>query len=146
MAKSNGTRPFSPARLPQLVRDSASQAWHVGMDAYSRVGGLLSIGGRIDREAKSRVYEARNSASDAWHRLESSIRLRVAQTLNALQIPTARDVQELSARVAELHKAVAALERRAGEGARSGPAPRRGGTAARPARKTSARGRPKTGS
>ena len=42
---------------------------------------------------------------------------RVARALNALQIPTARDVKELNARVTDLQKAVVLLERRAAEAA-----------------------------
>jgi hypothetical protein len=42
---------------------------------------------------------------------------RVARALNALQIPTARDVRELNQRVESLQKAVIALERRAAEAA-----------------------------
>lgn len=129
MAKHNGTAPQAGNPLVRLVRGSAQQAWSVGRGAYSLaeteggrlVDGLLSFGGRIDRGAKSRVYEARSSASEAWHRFESAFVHRVARALNALQIPTARDVHELNARVEALQKAVVALERRAAETA----APRR---------------------
>jgi len=121
MAKHNGTTPLIDNPLTRLVRDSASQAWSVGRGAYSLAGteggrlvdSLLSIGGCIDRGAKSRVYEARSSASGAWDRLQSAFVHRVARALNALQIPTARDVHELNARVEALQKAVVALERRA---------------------------------
>jgi polyhydroxyalkanoate synthesis regulator phasin len=126
MAKHNGATPFVDNPLTRLVRGSASQVWSVGRGAYSLaetegsrlVDGLLSIGGRIDRGAKSRVYEVRSSASEAWDRLESAVVHRVARTLNSLQIPTARDVHELNARVEALQKAVVALERRAAEAAR----------------------------
>lgn len=130
MAKHNGTTPLVDNPLTRLVRDSASQAWSVGRGAYSfagteggrLVGGLLSFGGRIDRGAKSRVFEARSSASQAWSRLESAFVQRVARALNALQIPTARDVHELNSRVEALQKAVVALERRAAEAAKpAGP-------------------------
>lgn len=129
MAKHNGTTPLLDNPLTRLVRDSASQAWSMGRGAYSfagneggrLVGGLLGIGGRIDRGAKSRVYEVRSSASEAWDRLESGFVQRVSRTLNALQIPTARDVRELNTRVESLQKAVVALERRAAESAKTAP-------------------------
>lgn len=130
MAKHNGNAPLLDNPLTRLVKDSASQALGVGRGAYTRaesggnrlVGGLLSVGGRIDRQAKSRVFEARNSATEAWERLELAFVHRVARTLNSMQIPTARDVHELSERVASLQAAVVALERRAAEAAAAGRA------------------------
>ncbi len=121
MAKNNGGGPFAGNQLARLVRDSASQVWDVGRGAYTRaesggsrlVGGLLSIGGRLDREAKSRVFEVRSSASEVLERLEDAFVQRVARSLNAWQIPTARDVHELSRRVEALQKAVVTLEHRA---------------------------------
>lgn len=125
MAKQNGSRPLTDNQLARLVVGSANQAWQAGRGAYTwagtgsgrLLGGLLSIGGRIDREAKSRVFEARNSATETWERLESAFVQRVARALNALQIPTARDVRELNQRVESLQKAVVALEKRAAEAA-----------------------------
>lgn len=142
MARNNGSNPPAGNQLTRLVKGSASQVWQAGRGAYSLaeseggrlVGSLLSFGGRIDRGAKSRVFEARGSAVEAWERLESTFVQRVAQALNALQIPTSRDVHELNRRVAALQKAVVALERRAAEAAAQ---PRR--TAAR---KTAVRKKP----
>lgn len=158
MAKHNGTTPLVDNPLARLVKGSAGQAWSMGRGAYSfaesegsrLVGGLLSIGGRIDRGAKSRVYEARSSASEAWDRLESAFAHRVSRALNALQIPTARDVHELNTRVEALQKAVVALERRAAKAAspdtpRRKPAVRRK-SAARSAGKSRPAARRKSGS
>jgi len=159
MAKNNGSNPQTDNQLTRLVKGSASQVWQAGRDAYSvagsegsrLVGGLLSIGGRIDRGAKSRVFVARGSAVEAWERLESAFVQRVARTLNAMQIPTARDVHELNRRVADLQKAVVALERRAAEAA---PQPSRAvgrkpvarkKTAARAVKKTPKAGKTKPG-
>lgn len=151
MAKKNGGIPFADNQLTKLVKGSANQVWHAGRGAYSRagagserlVGGLLNIGGRIDRGAKSRVFEARTSATEAWERLEKAFVHRVARALNALQIPTARDVHELNRRVAELQKAVIALERRAAQAARK---PRAAPARARkkPGARTATRARSKT--
>lgn len=126
MARNNG-KAFADNQLTRLVKESANQVWHVGRGAYTRVGseggrlvgGLLSIGGRIDREARNRVFGARDSATEAWDRLEHAFVHRVARALNALQIPTARDVHELNARVEALQKAVVALERRAAQAAQA---------------------------
>jgi poly(hydroxyalkanoate) granule-associated protein len=125
MARQNGSGSLADNQLTRLVVGSANQVWHVGRGAYTwagsgsgrLVGGLMNLGGRLDREAKSRVFEARSSAAGAWERLESAFVQRVARALNALQIPTARDVRELNQRVESLQKAVVALERRAAEAA-----------------------------
>src|SRR6056297_36985 len=124
MSKNNGGKSLADNPITRLVRGSANQVWHVGRGAVSLaeteggrlVGGLLNIGGRIDRGAKSRVYEARSSATEAWDRLEDAFVHRVARALNALQIPTARDIKELNGRVEALQRAVLALERRAAQG------------------------------
>lgn len=161
MARNNGGKPFADNQLTRLVKESANQVWHVGRGAYSRagseggrlVGNLLSISGRIDREAKNRVVGARDSATEAWDRLESAFVHRVARALNALQIPTARDVHELNSRVEALQKAVVALERRAAQAAERKPrtkVPGKAGArkkaAARSRKKAPARARMKTGS
>jgi poly(hydroxyalkanoate) granule-associated protein len=125
MARQNGSGSLADNQLTRLVVGSANQVWHVGRGAYTWAGsgggrlfgGLMNLGGRLDREAKSRVFEARSSAAGAWERLESAFVQRVARALNALQIPTARDVRELNQRVESLQKAVVALERRAAEAA-----------------------------
>ena len=123
MVKQNGSGSLADNQLTRLVVSSASQVWQVGRGAYNLagsggdrlVGGLMSLGGRLDREAKSRVFEVRSSASVAWERLETGFVHRVGRALNALQIPTARDVRELNQRVESLQKAVVTLERRAAE-------------------------------
>lgn len=154
MARNNGMQPSADNQLTRLVRGSANQVWDAGRGAYSRagtqsgrlVGGLLNLGGRLDREAKSRVFEARTSATEAWERLESAFVHRVGRALNALQIPTARDVKELTQRVEALQKAVVALERRAAQAppARKTRAPRKKATA-RSVRKAPVRARTKSG-
>jgi len=145
MARQNGSGSLADNQLTRLVVGSANQVWHVGRGAYTWAGagggrlfgGLMNLGGRLDREAKSRVFEARSSAAGAWERLESAFVHRVARALNALQIPTARDVRELNQRVESLQKAVVALERRAAEvatpekAAASAKAPRQRAVASR---------------
>lgn len=149
MAKHNGNAPLLDNPVTRLVKDSASQALSVGRGAYARaesggnrlVGGLLGVGGRIDREAKSRVFEARNSANEAWERLALAVAHRIARTLNSMQIPTARDVHELSERVAALQSAVVALERRAAEASAAAQpkAPKAPKPSAGPGKKATAR-------
>lgn len=123
MARVNGRTPPTDNQLARLIRDSAEQAWQVGIGAYSRaesggsrlIGGLLGIGERLDRGARNGMTEARSSALEAWERIEYAFAQRVSRALNALQIPTARDVHELNARIEALQRAVLKLERRAAQ-------------------------------
>lgn len=120
---------------PHTIRDSAQQIWLVGRGAYETVEGggrkvferLLSVGNAVEKEARQRVAapaeiakrnwsEVRITATDAWEHLEKAFERRVAKALNSLQIPTHRDVRELSARVSELQKAVDRLSRRPSAG------------------------------
>lgn len=161
MAHNNGAKPFNGNQLTRLVRDSAQQVWQVSHGAYSQVesgggrliDGLLGFGGRIDHEARHRVFAVRTSATEAWDRLEGAFVQQVGRALNALQIPTARDVHELNGRVAALQKAVVALERQVAQSPRKkrAPAPRAGATTRRKAATRSgkpapARSRTKAGS
>jgi poly(hydroxyalkanoate) granule-associated protein len=123
MARVNGRTPPTDNQLVRLIRDSAGHAWDAGIDVYSRaesggsrlIDGLLGIRERLDRGARDSITEARSSALEAWERIEYAFAQRVSRSLNALQIPTARDVQELNARIEALQRAVSKLERRAAQ-------------------------------
>lgn len=123
MARVNGRTPPTDNPLARLIRGSAEQAWHVSLGAYSLaesggsrlIGGLLGIGERLDRGARNGISGARGNALEAWERIEYAFAQRVSRALNALQIPTARDVHELNARIEALQRAVVKLERRAAQ-------------------------------
>lgn len=123
MARVNGRTPPTDNQLARLIKGSAEQAWHVGTGAYSLaesggsrlIGGLLGLGERLDRGARNGITGARSSALEAWERIEYAFAQRVSRALNALQIPTARDVHELNARIGALQRAVLKLERRAAQ-------------------------------
>jgi hypothetical protein len=151
MARHSNGGSLTDNPMTRLLADSANQAWNAGVDAYERAGsrggrlfgGLWQIGERLDRGARMRVGNVRGNAVEIWGRLETAFLHRLARSLNALQIPTAQDVQELNRRVEALHKAVVALERRAAELA---PAKRRAPSASKsPAARTRARSRKKAG-
>lgn len=152
MASNSGGPPSAGNPLARLVKASAAQVWQAGRGAYlvagsgsSRlVGSLLDMGGRIDRTAKRRVVGARDTATQAWGQLENAFVQRVAHALNALQIPTARDIHELNIRVASLQRAVIALERRAAQA--RGKTDARGKRTARSRKKAPAHARAKAGS
>ena len=125
MSKSQSHTNTSDYLLVGSVRESAQKIWRVGLGAYSRVEDegkwvfdqLVSVGTSLEKKAREQVSrpvkaaerswsEARTSAGDAWSHLEIAFERRVAKTLNSLQIPTHRDVAELSRRVEDLQRAI----------------------------------------
>lgn len=142
----------SNAQLSSTVKDSAQQIWLAGLGAFSKAqeeGGkvfetLVKEGLSIQRktqavaeekitEATSRVTTMANDigskAQGQWDKLETIFEDRVAKALAKLGVPSARDLEALSARVDALAKATKAAP------ARSTAAK----TAARPAAKAPAK-------
>jgi poly(hydroxyalkanoate) granule-associated protein len=60
-------------------------------------------------DVESRVDSVRKQASDNWDKLENIFEERVARVLGRLGVPTADDVNKLSARVAKLSDQVTEL-------------------------------------
>lgn len=110
------------SELPRAVKDSAQQIWLAGLGAFSKAqeeGGkvfeaLVKEGLSIQRktqaaaeekitEATSRVTGMANDigsrAAGQWDKLETIFEDRVAKALARLGVPSARDLQELAARV-----------------------------------------------
>ncbi len=121
----NSGEKVSDLQLSRVIKDSAHQIWLAGLGAYARAEAegsklfesLAKIGERLEKTAKERmtaplraaedtVSGVRVTASDTWERLEKVFEARVARALHSLQIPTARDVKELTDRVEALQKAV----------------------------------------
>ena len=117
----------SNAQLSSTVKDSAQQIWLAGLGAFSKAqeeGGkvfeaLVKEGMSIQRktqavaeekitEATSRVThmatDIGSKAQGQWDKLESIFEERVAKALAKLGVPSARDLQALSARVDALAK------------------------------------------
>ena len=115
------------AQLSGTVRDSAQQIWLAGLGAFSKAqeeGGkvfeaLVKEGLTIQRKtqavAEEKISEATsrvtNMASDIgskaqgqWDKLENIFEDRVAKALAKLGVPSARDLEALSARVDALAK------------------------------------------
>lgn len=61
------------------------------------------------KRKKTRSAGVKDMAADSWEKLEQLFAARVAMVLNAMQIPTHDDVQELAARVAQLTRQVEKL-------------------------------------
>jgi poly(hydroxyalkanoate) granule-associated protein len=152
MGKTNPAGLLMDNQVARLVKDSAHQVWLAGLGAYARAekqgsrlfDNLVTLGERIEsgararvdtriRAAESRAQNARDTAAEAWDRLEQLFQQRVARVLNNLQIPTARDVHELNRRVEELSRAVEHLTKEASSASQAGKPARAGATTKRKA-------------
>jgi poly(hydroxyalkanoate) granule-associated protein len=117
-------------QLATLIRTSAHDIWLAGLGAYSRAGkegtrffeSLVTLGESVERTAREqvarpfrvaerRVESARSTVNETWERVELLFERRVAKALHSLQIPTQRDVAELTERVETLRAAVQQLTR-----------------------------------
>jgi len=141
------------SQLAQSIKDSAQQIWLAGLGAFAKAQGegnkvfetLIKEGLGLHRKSQAApgvatlgdVAEKMTAmaeglrANSPWDKLESIFEQRTSRALGRLGVPTAKDVELLTARVAALEAALAA---RAGKAA----APAR-----RPARKTVAARKPR---
>jgi poly(hydroxyalkanoate) granule-associated protein len=181
LQKLSADKKKSNAQLSSTVKDSAQQIWLAGLGAFSKAqeeGGkvfeaLVKEGLSIQRktqavaeekitEATSRVTTMANDigskAQGQWDKLENIFEDRVAKALSKLGVPSARDLEALSARVDALAKgagkpapakaAAKASAKKAPAAKKAAPAkaaakaaPKKPATAKKaPARKSAARG------
>jgi poly(hydroxyalkanoate) granule-associated protein len=115
-------------QLGSLIRTSAHDIWLAGLGAYSRANkegsrffeSLVELGAAVEKKARNQVSRpfraaerqmdgARSAVNETWERLEMLFDRRVARALHSLQIPTQRDVAELTRRVAKLQALVEEL-------------------------------------
>ena len=127
LQKLSADKKKSNAQLSSTVKESAQQIWLAGLGAFSKAqeeGGkvfeaLVKEGLTIQRktqavaeekisEATSRVTTMANDigskAQGQWDKLENIFEDRVAKALAKLGVPSARDLEALSARVDALAK------------------------------------------
>lgn len=103
--------------LAATIRDSASQIWLAGLGAFAKAqaegqkvfDALVAEGQRLQDETKTaadeRIAEIRSKGAGAWDKLEKVFEDRVARALHSLNVPTRKDIDTLSKRVAELTSA-----------------------------------------
>jgi len=119
-------------QLAEAVRTSAQQIWQAGLGAFVKAqeeGGrvfakLVKEGTELQKRTQklaedkvSGVTDTVNKmadnvskqASGSWDKLEQVFEDRVARSLSSLGVPSQKDIQELTRRVEDLNKAVAAL-------------------------------------
>jgi poly(hydroxyalkanoate) granule-associated protein len=125
MAKTRTESPVNGYPLANRIRASAHDIWLAGLGAYSRAGKeggrlferLVELGGNVERTARDQVARpfrlaeqqasaARTAVSETRERFELMFERRVAKALNSMQIPTKRDIAELTKRVEELQLAL----------------------------------------
>jgi len=151
LQKLSADKKKSNAQLSSTVKDSAQQIWLAGLGAFSKAqeeGGkvfeaLVKEGLTIQRktqavaeekitEATSRVTtmasDIGSKAQGQWDKLENIFEDRVAKALAKLGVPSARDLEALSARVDALAK-----------GSKAAPAKAAAKAAAKPAAKAAAK-------
>jgi poly(hydroxyalkanoate) granule-associated protein len=126
------TAPAEGADLAGTVKDSAQQIWLAGLGAFSKAqaeGGkvfqaLVKEGMTIQRKTQavagekltdatsrmaSMATDLSNKASGQWDKLENIFEERVARALKKLGVPTSQEIEQLTARIDELNRTVAAL-------------------------------------
>lgn len=124
--------PSDPVPTSGSVKDSAQQIWQAGLGAFSKAQAegtrafeaLVKEGTVLQRKtqaaAEERLADATSrmthmasdigsKASGQWGKLESIFEERVAKALNQLGVPSADDIQALTARIDELQQTVREL-------------------------------------
>jgi len=101
-------------QLAAKVRESATQIWLAGLGAFAKAQqegvkmfeALVAEGERFQERTKTvadeRIAEMRTKATGTWDKLEQVFEERVARALHSLSVPSRKDVDVLSRRVAEL--------------------------------------------
>jgi poly(hydroxyalkanoate) granule-associated protein len=136
----------SSAQLGSTVKESAQQIWLAGLGAFSKAqeeGGkvfeaLVKEGMTIQRKTQAAAGEKLNEAtarmtsmasdlsskaSGQWDKLESIFEERVSRALKKLGVPSARDLEELNARIEQLQRAVSGVNARGTKGTAAKKAP-----------------------
>jgi poly(hydroxyalkanoate) granule-associated protein len=101
-------------QLTEKVKESANQIWLAGLGAFAKAQQegvkmfetLVAEGERFQERTKTvadeRIAEMRTKATGTWDKLEQVFEERVARALHSLSVPSRKDVDVLSRRVAEL--------------------------------------------
>lgn len=112
---------LSESQLTQTVKESAHQIWLAGLGAFSKAqeegskvfDALVKEGETIQKQtrkvADEKMATVASKAAGTWDRLEQVFEDRVARSLSSLGVPTKKDIDKLSKRVAELTAVVQKL-------------------------------------
>ena len=112
---------LSENQLAQTVKDSAQQIWLAGLGAFAKAqeegnkvfDALVKEGETIQKKtrkaADEKIAVVAGKAVGTWDRLEQVFEDRVAKALGSLGVPTKKEIDKLSKRVAELTAVVQKL-------------------------------------
>lgn len=126
----------SESQLASTVKESAHQIWLAGLGAFAKAqtegnkvfDALVKEGEMIQTKtrkvADDKMAEVAMKAAGTWDRLEQVFEDRVARALGSLGVPSKKDIERLSKRVAELTEVVQKLtDARAPKAARPAAVP-----------------------
>jgi poly(hydroxyalkanoate) granule-associated protein len=136
MHKDESAESNAGAQFSGSVKESAQQIWLAGLGAFAKAqeegtkvfDSLVKEGMTIQRKtqtaAEEKISEATNrmasmatdissKASGQWDRLENIFEDRVARALSKLGVPSAKDIEVLTARIDELNRNISKLNARA---------------------------------
>jgi polyhydroxyalkanoate synthesis regulator phasin len=85
------------------VRDSANQIWLAGLGAFATAQKEgTKIFEALVKEGESAQHRAAKAAEESWGKLEKVFEDRVGRALHTFSVPTKKEIDTLSHRVAEL--------------------------------------------
>ena len=95
------------------IRESANQIWLAGLGAFEKAQkegvkmfeALVKEGEKVQEGAQTfdeLLAEGKTRVTGAWDKLEQEFEERVARALHGLNVPSRKDIDILSQRVAEL--------------------------------------------
>lgn len=108
------TAEATEGQLAARIKESANQIWLAGLGAFAKAQQegqkmfetLVAEGEKVQERTKAsadeRLADVREKAAGAWDKLEQVFEERVARALNSLNVPSRKDIDLLSQRVAEL--------------------------------------------
>ena len=120
-------------QLANTIKDSTQQIWLAGLGAFSKAqeeGGKMfdalvkegeALQHRTRQMADERIASVAGRAADTWDRLEQVFEDRVARALGSLGVPSKKEIDTLSRRVADLTSAVQSLAQAQGAPAKRAP-------------------------
>ena len=105
---------LSENQLTDTVKESAHQIWLAGLGAFAKAqeegnkvfDALVKEGETIQKKTRKAADEkmavVAGKAAGTWDRLEQVFEDRVARALSSLGVPSKKDIDKLSKRIAEL--------------------------------------------
>lgn len=108
-------------QLASTVKESAQQIWLAGLGAFAKAqeegnkvfDALVKEGENIQSKTRKmtdeKMAQVAGKAAGTWDRLEQVFEDRVARSLGSLGVPSKKDIEKLSKRVAELTAVVQGL-------------------------------------